>query len=275
MSTTTPTATLSRAGVQPSEDPMTTVTAPVQEVFSSLQGEGPFVGERQLFVRFAHCHLKCAYCDTPMVSADGLCYVETAPGSSELTTLANPVSVAGLMTVFQQLIPQVRHKAISFTGGEPLLYHRFLAELFPLVKTAFGERPWIYLETSGTQPEFLKAVLPWVDVIAMDIKLPSTTGEAAQFNAHREFLAVAKTNPNARLFAKVVFDHTTPDEEWAAVKATLDDPTIPVFLQPVTDLNSGDVLVPGSAILVAEANLSGFFHEVRVVPQTHKMVKVR
>src|SRR3989339_2270889 len=39
--------------------------APISEVFSSYQGEGIFVGQPQVFIRFCGCNLRCGYCDTP------------------------------------------------------------------------------------------------------------------------------------------------------------------------------------------------------------------
>ncbi|MCL5059022.1 MAG: 7-carboxy-7-deazaguanine synthase QueE, partial [Actinobacteria bacterium] len=38
--------------------------AAVREIFSSVQGEGPYVGTRQIFIRFDGCNLSCRYCDT-------------------------------------------------------------------------------------------------------------------------------------------------------------------------------------------------------------------
>lgn len=36
----------------------------VNEIFASIQGEGPVVGYKQLFIRFCRCNLNCSYCDT-------------------------------------------------------------------------------------------------------------------------------------------------------------------------------------------------------------------
>ena len=36
----------------------------IKEIFTSIQGEGLYVGEKQIFVRFCKCNLACRYCDT-------------------------------------------------------------------------------------------------------------------------------------------------------------------------------------------------------------------
>ncbi len=40
----------------------------VQEVFATIQGEGPFAGRRAVFVRLAGCSLQCPSCDTDYTS---------------------------------------------------------------------------------------------------------------------------------------------------------------------------------------------------------------
>ena len=36
----------------------------IKELFASIQGEGPFIGYKQVFIRLCGCNLKCKYCDT-------------------------------------------------------------------------------------------------------------------------------------------------------------------------------------------------------------------
>ncbi|MDX2083833.1 MAG: 7-carboxy-7-deazaguanine synthase QueE [Candidatus Melainabacteria bacterium] len=245
----------------------------IQEVFSSVQGEGPYVGVRQIFVRGAKCHLKCAYCDTPMETPDGRCYVAWTPGSADLEPLENPLSPETILAVISRLNATAKHHSVSFTGGEPLLYHRWLACVLPGVRS-LGLKT--YLETSGTQPELLHAVLPHTDIVAMDIKLPSATGEAPLFTEHAQFYKAVRQRPQTELFVKVVFNANTSLEELRAIEAVLPDRHIPIFLQPETTLDLPyRVRVRPADIFRVQDTLNHFFHHVRVIPQTHKLLAVQ
>ena len=39
-------------------------TTKIREIFTSIQGEGPCIGQKHIFVRFCKCNLTCDYCDT-------------------------------------------------------------------------------------------------------------------------------------------------------------------------------------------------------------------
>ena len=55
--------------MNPSESPSTerraAATGYLSEIFCSVQGEGLYLGRRQLFVRTAGCSVSCYWCDTP------------------------------------------------------------------------------------------------------------------------------------------------------------------------------------------------------------------
>ena len=85
------------------------MTADIIEIFSSIQGEGIFLGAKQIFVRFKRCNMSCAYCD------------------EELDRKAKRYSPLELMSQIKVLEgAQGPHHSISLTGGEPLLYAEFL-----------------------------------------------------------------------------------------------------------------------------------------------------
>ena len=107
---------------------MLNLPAGISEIFSSIQGEGKYVGCRQLFIRLIGCNLDCPYCDT-----NNLAHDKSVPRkiknqrlsySGDLT-LANPVTLDDILPYIKARLEEPHH-SISITGGEPLLYPQFI-----------------------------------------------------------------------------------------------------------------------------------------------------
>ncbi len=252
------------------EDP----TARLVEVFSAIQGEGLNVGSRQIFIRFALCDLRCHFCDSAHTwSAPPTCRVERSPGERDFEIYSNPVSLNVLLRwVERQNLPGL-HDSISLTGGEPLLHAPFLLQFLPQVRSWTGLP--IYLETGGHRPEQLSKILPYLDSVGMDLKLPSVSGENL-WQEHAEFLQRCY-QAGVDVFVKVIISHlTNPDElERSSELVATVSPEIPLFLQPVTPLEATQsvILPPSNAqVLSWQAAMKRNLKHVRVVPQTHKMI---
>ncbi len=119
----------------------------LSELFSSIQGEGASAGTPCLFVRLAHCNLRCSWCDT-RYSWDFASYryadeVETVP-----------------TTEVSERIRASHAARIVITGGEPLIQRNELEVLVGLLEPALG----IEIETNGTLapgPTLLARVDQW------------------------------------------------------------------------------------------------------------------
>ncbi len=105
----------------------------VNEVFCSIQGEGPSVGHSAVFVRFSGCTLNCEFCDTDheeyeLMDIDRLC----ADIRKE---------------VAEELRPGCR---VILTGGEPLM------QITPsLIHTLKEDGFRVCIETSASTLNFL------------------------------------------------------------------------------------------------------------------------
>ncbi|MFH1386101.1 MAG: 7-carboxy-7-deazaguanine synthase QueE [bacterium] len=244
--------------------------AKLNEIFSSIQGEGMYVGERQIFVRFVGCNLTCGYCDTPaknegkLTSAEEL--VESVPRQGSECLEWRACRAISLLDTQKGL-----HHSISLTGGEPLLQVEFLKSFIPLLKEQL-KLP-IYLETNGTLPDHLTEIIELVDIISMDIKLPSATGLSPYWKEHRRFLETAYLK---EVFVKIVFtkETTMKDlEEGVKIIAEVDE-NIPLILQPATAHRH--VKPPEAVkILAFQALAKRKLKQVRVIPQIHKLLGLR
>jgi organic radical activating enzyme len=247
------------------------ITAMIDEIFASVQGEGPWVGQRHIFVRFIGCDLHCAYCDTPdAVKSDAgagerNCRAQVSPGSFKREPVPNPLSPERLSSLCVRLsIPGPARPVMSLTGGEPLLQAAFLREWLPSARTTFRT----YLETNGVHDAEMRSLAGLIDVVSMDIKLPSATGQRPYWDEHRKFLSA--TEGMERFVKTVVCGSTTPDEILFAARLVAEqDRKVPFIIQPA----SGSMPPVESLILFQDIALE-ILEDVRVIPQVHKMLKI-
>lgn len=216
----------------------------IKEIFSSIQGEGPYVGYKQLFIRFCGCNLNCQYCDTDFEAKDSTLYT-----IEELVSIVNQNSDC---------------HSVSLTGGEPLLNTGFLKEFLPLCQLP------VYLETNATLAGELSEIIDYIDYVSADIKLSSCTGNSDLWNEHDRFFDIASCK---ELFAKVIFDENITDTEIDKVCSLASKYRVELILQPKM---INDKLSVNKEFL--EATLNAFlirYKKVRLIPQIHKFLDVR
>jgi 7-carboxy-7-deazaguanine synthase len=229
----------------------------ISEIFSSLQGEGPYLGVKQIFVRFGRCNMHCHYCD------------ELEKMNQEAFTNYSLEKLLSEIDLFE--LEKGPHHSVSLTGGEPLFYTRFLKNLLPKLKE---KGLTTYLETNGTLTRELKEIVKWCDIIAMDMKPASSTHDKNFNKEHEAFLKVAIQK---EVFVKVVI---TPDTKLGEVAELIHivkniNPKIPFVLQPLSEGAS----VNNKSLKLIESDFfhlaKEFLYDVRVIPQMHKIWGVR
>jgi 7-carboxy-7-deazaguanine synthase len=244
----------------------------IDEIFASVQGEGPWAGQRHIFVRFIGCDLRCAYCDTPEAvkeAAGGMqrpCRAQVSAESFDREPVPNPVVPSSLISLCSRLVlPGPSRPVVSLTGGEPLLHHAFLKEWLPAARELFK----IYLETSGIHHEQMRSIADLIDIVSMDIKLPSATGQQPRWEEHRKFLSEAA---GPVLFAKAVVTRTTSDDDVMAAARLLaeHDRRLLFVIQP-----AGGTFAPDPKdVLRFQRHALALLEDVRVLPQVHKVLEM-
>ena len=273
---------MNRTTPQILDDPAAALlTGYLSEMFCSLQGEGLFVGERQVFVRTAGCVATCSWCDTVYSKVQTPRFVTHTDDGRDKRWRPNPVSLGDVVADVAALALDRGVSHVSITGGEPLEQPEFVAALARELR-ARGLR--IHLETAGLHGDALRHVIDHVDVIAMDVKLPSATG-VEHWSDHRGFLdtVAGRRSPSRVVFVKVVVDlkGSLAEIERAADLVAACDRTIPMILQPESETLFGRRSTPETARALLDLVDAGArtaasrLDTVRIIPQTHKVLHIR
>ncbi len=228
-------------------------TAKISEVFLSIQGEGVYVGEDHIFVRFHGCNMRCAFCDTPQPEV---------PPEESLRSIIDKIIDAN---------KDNKAKNISITGGEPLLHSSFLKVLLPNLREK-GYK--IHLDTNGTLPDKLKEVIGLIDIIAMDIKLPSSTKDRHFWEEHRDFLMISNSK---NVFVKVIMTSETTGEDLNKAVDLIESigKNIPLILQPVSKFRDFDKIPDNETLVKWQKAALKKLKDVRIIPQLHKVKGVK
>ncbi len=225
--------------------------AKIKEIFDSIQGEGSVIGYRQLFIRFCGCNLSCDYCDTDF-------------GVNSALTLTSDALIDRITNEYNLN----EFHSISLTGGEPLLSVDFLEEFLEQFKK-LDTKTKVYLETNATLTEQFLKIKKYIDIVAADIKLESSTGKDT-LALHEKFL---KNCNGVQTFAKIVFDENITQSEIEKTAKIAKKYSIPLILQP--KMVSDRMAVSSEFCEKITSRFISLYHDVRLIPQVHKFLNVR
>lgn len=218
----------------------------INEIFASIQGEGPVVGYKQLFIRFCGCNLNCNYCDTEFVEGK-----EYSPEE-----------------LYKKIISEydlATFHSISLTGGEPLLSVDFLKEFLPLI----FDKTQIYLETNATLADNFDKIKQYINIVSADIKLESSTGINTTQLHEKFFEKCTKINT----FAKIVFDENITDKEINNCVKLGQNYEIELVLQP--KMIGDKMSVTSDFCNELLEKFTSKYKNCRLIPQVHKFLNVR
>jgi 7-carboxy-7-deazaguanine synthase len=187
----------------------------------------------------------------------------------------NPISAGDLAAlVATMLASEAPIDAIALTGGEPLTQSDFVAAFLSSSRLAVP----VLLETNGVLPRRLQQVLPLVDIVSMDIKLPSNTHEGAFWDDHAQFLDLARRK---ELYVKILVDQSTADDDVQRAVSLLAPlrPAVPTFLQPIVEASGCDAacrpLIDADRLAQLYSLARRHLPSIRVLPQMHKLLGIR
>ena len=229
--------------------------APIIEIFSSFQGEGLLIGERQIFVRFAGCNLDCNYCDTK---------------NSKSESSGKLMSVEEVCSEIEKIItPDC--KTVSFTGGEPSLYPEFISEVSKKLNLK------VMLETNGTLPENID-LIEKLDIVSLDIKLSEHFNNDFDNKIFENEIKSLNLliSKSICVYCKVVILPSTKIKSFEEVVEKLSEnisnkSNVKIIIQPSSPLGEWENI---NFKLFEFSEVVGQYFEVSTIPQIHKILDI-
>ena len=228
----------------------------VQEVFGTIQGEGPFSGLPAIFVRLAGCNLRCHFCDTDFESS------EWRP------------TLDDLFAAVEAERTKVKTNLIVITGGEPLRQ-----PVGPFITSCLDRGLRVQIETAGTVWPATMRVAPIDDALSDGritiVCSPKTTTLNSQVKRH------------TKNYKYIVAANEVGDDGLPALSTQSPSLVAPIFvpktedaaqiwLQPRMDyLASGAEDVKRTAMNTKAAADLCMKHGYRLSLQIHKTVGLR
>jgi len=231
--------------------------ARINEIFSSIQGEGKFIGRRQVFVRFSGCNLYCNYCDTP---------------HSKNFEFGSLFSEDELDKSINDLITPDFH-SVSITGGEPLLHADFIKSFLQRYDYK------CLLETNGSLPEELKKIVGLIKCASLDFKLPehcSTSDWEGLFKRELESLNLL-IDGEINTYCKMVILPSTKVDDIIKIASKIRDETpenskFSMVIQPSDPLDDWKGHI--HELFRISENV-GKYLDVLTIPQVHKILNIQ
>lgn len=258
----------------------------ITEIFSSFQGEGPYAGKRQIFIRFAGCHFSCFYCDTSSARDPKPRFCNLLLLNKETYSKRNPLSTNAVIDCVKDLLTPDLH-SISYTGGEPLTSHSFVKEIATEAKVVMHLKNFI--ETNGYSATAFASLVDskCFDFASIDIKLMShrAVEEKDYENLYSNAMDCVKISADRGIetIVKIVVIRNTAVDE---IEKLCDDlagfnSRLKFVLQPVNvnittqpHLHRAGI-VPDIEELFKLSEIAGrILPDVMVLPQVHKFMRI-
>lgn len=185
----------------------------VAEKFGSVQGEGPWTGQRCVFVRFSRCNLKCKWCDTTY-TWDWTRYTPTEV--STRVPIADLVGWVAGQDVDLMVI----------TGGEPMLQQPAMTALAAGVPDCVR----VQVETNGTRPPDPRLV----ELVDLWVVSPKLANSGMDYGSR--IVPAALTGLMATGRAAFKFVVTDPDTDFDEIAELVEEFGLaPVWVMPEGD----------------------------------------